>query len=306
MRHEVLQADVAVIGAGAAGLAAAVSLLQGGAKVVACEKAGFTGGCCRKAVGPFGVGSRLQSKMENPPSPDEVFDYFMEYTHWKGDARLIRKYVDISGQTIDWLEDMGVSFFGPVSFIPGRVRVWHITQGVTPDEPKDMPIIDKLTEHFLRLGGTLLLNTPAKRILRDGDALTGVIAETADGRAVEISARAVLVSCGGFNDNTEWLKKYFDFTFGVDFFNVRTPGEVGDGLQMAWDVGAKQSEMHMQINATMPYQSSGRDGSEVPPVPQSQPLGEQRRHPLHQRRADGEQLVPGERHRADSGTSARS
>lgn len=259
-RPETLRTDVAVIGAGAAGLAAAVTLLQGGAHVVVCEKASFTGGCCRKAVGPFGVGSRLQSRMEHPPTPDEVFDYFMEYTHWKGDARLVRRYVDMSGTTIDWLEDLGVSFFGPVSFIPGRVRVWHITEGVTPDEPKDMPIVDRLTEHFIRLGGTLLLSTPAARIVRDGTAVTGIITQTAAGETVEIQAKAVLISSGGFNDNADWLKQYFGFTCDVDFFNVRTPGEVGDGLRLAWEVGAKRSEMHMQINATMPYQSLGGTG----------------------------------------------
>lgn len=258
--HETLRTDVVVIGAGAAGLAAAVTLLQGGARVVICEKAAFTGGCCRKAVGPFGVGSRLQSKMEHPPTPDEVFAYFMEYTHWKGDARLVRRYVDMSGATIDWLEDLGVSFFGPVSFIPGRVRVWHITEGVTPDDPKDMPIVDRLTEHFHRLGGTLLLRTPAERITREGGAVTGVAAKHIDGTLLNISAKAVLVASGGFNDNADWLKKHFGFTCGVDLFNVRTPGEVGDGLRMAWDVGAQQSEMRMQINATMPYQGLGGTG----------------------------------------------
>jgi fumarate reductase flavoprotein subunit len=255
-----LKTDAVVIGAGAAGLAAGVSLLQGGARAVACEKAGFTGGCARKAVGPFGVGSRLQSTMENAPEPDEIFDYFMEYTHWRGDARLVRRYVDMSGNTIDWLEDLGVSFFGPVSFIPGHARVWHITEGVTPDDPKEMPIVDRLTEHFLCLGGTLLLNTPARRIIREGQAVTGAIAETSEGSSLEIRAKAVVISSGGFNDNSQWLKEHFGFTCGTDFFNVRTPGEVGDGLRMAWEAGAQRSEMRMQINATMPYQGLGGTG----------------------------------------------
>jgi fumarate reductase flavoprotein subunit len=258
--HETLDADVVIVGAGAAGLAAGVSLLQGGARVVACEKAAFTGGCCRRAVGPFGVGSRLQKQLDDPPRADEVFEYFMEYSHWKGDARLIRKYVDLSGPTIDWLEDLGVSFIGPVAFIPGRRKVWHVTQGVTPDAPKDMPIVDRMTERFAGLGGTLLLSTPATKIIRAGPAVTGVVAQTAAGASLEIFTRAVLVASGGFNDNVEWLEKYFGMRSGIDLFNVRIPGEVGDGLRMAWEAGAKHSEMHLQINATMPHQTLGGTG----------------------------------------------
>ena len=55
-----LEADVVVIAAGTAGLAAAITAAEGGARVIALEKSDKTGGTAKMGSGPFAVESRPQ------------------------------------------------------------------------------------------------------------------------------------------------------------------------------------------------------------------------------------------------------
>ena len=55
-----LEADVIVVAAGAAGLAASLAAAENGAKVIAFEKASTTGGTGSMGMGPLGVESRRQ------------------------------------------------------------------------------------------------------------------------------------------------------------------------------------------------------------------------------------------------------
>ena len=57
-----VDADIGIIAAGPAGLAAAAAAAEKGAKVVVFEKSSVTGGCGNMAMGPFGVESRLQKQ----------------------------------------------------------------------------------------------------------------------------------------------------------------------------------------------------------------------------------------------------
>jgi succinate dehydrogenase/fumarate reductase flavoprotein subunit len=105
-----LEADVIVVAAGPAGLAAAISVARAGAKAIAFEKGSTTGGAGNMGMGPLAVESRLQKLKQMGPSRDEAFKIFMDYTHWRVDTQLVRAYIDKSATTIDWLEKLGVEF----------------------------------------------------------------------------------------------------------------------------------------------------------------------------------------------------
>ena len=110
-----IETDVVVIAGGAAGLAAAVSAAESGAKVIVFEKASTTGGAANMGNGLFAVESNMQIMKQVPLTRDEAFKIFMDYTHWRVDARLVKAYIDKSASTIDWLEKMGVEFLEPAA-----------------------------------------------------------------------------------------------------------------------------------------------------------------------------------------------
>ena len=105
-----VQADVAVIGSGAAGLAAALTLAEGGAKVVVFEKQKSLGGTSNFFQGTFAVESDMQRERYVDYTRDQCFKNTMDYSHWRANPRLVRAIVDESGPTIAWLQSQGVVF----------------------------------------------------------------------------------------------------------------------------------------------------------------------------------------------------
>ncbi len=244
-----LEADVAVVAAGTAGLCAAITAAQAGASVIALEKGATAGGTGNMGMGPFGVESRLQKLKQMGPTRDEAFKMFMDYTHWRVDARLVRAYIDKAATGIDWLESLGVDFVEPTTYFPGGQYTWHL---VRSDNGEAAPagaatMMRVLTERAKELGVHILLQTPAKRLLREGDRVVGVLAEDRDGEPVEVRAGAVIVATGGFGDNPDMIKKHTGYVWGEDLHSFRIPGMEGDGVRMAWEAGAARGEMTMEL-----------------------------------------------------------
>src|SRR4030042_528227 len=105
---ENIQTDVECIGAGGAGLAAAVAAAEKGVKVVILEKANAPGGNSARAVGFFAAESPVQKRMRVDAPRDVLFKIAMDHAHWKINARIIRAFVDKSGDTVRWLEEKGL------------------------------------------------------------------------------------------------------------------------------------------------------------------------------------------------------
>jgi fumarate reductase flavoprotein subunit len=249
-----LTADVVVVAGGPAGLCAAVAAAQKGAKVVLFEKGSTTGGAANMGMGPFGVESRLQKLKQHGPTKDEAFKAFMDYTHWRVNAQLVRAYMDKAATSIDWLEDLGVEFAEPAAYFPGGSFTWHL---VKSGEGRPGPgvagaMIRILTEKAKELGVKVMLQTPVRRILKERDRIAGVIAEDASGEEIEAKSKAVVICTGGFGNNPEMIKKYTGYEWGKDLASFRIPGVDGDGLKMAWEVGAAPTDMTMELIYIMP------------------------------------------------------
>ena len=134
-----LTGDVIVIAAGPAGLCAAIAAAQGGSRVLVFEKGSTTGGAANMGMGPLGVESRLQRLKQHGPTRDEAFKAFMDYTHWRVDAQLVRAYIDKAATSIDWLEGLGVQFVEPAAYFPGGNFTWHIVKSGRASRDRGLP-----------------------------------------------------------------------------------------------------------------------------------------------------------------------
>jgi fumarate reductase flavoprotein subunit len=240
-----LEADVIVIAAGASGLAACNAAAEKGAKVVALEKASTTGGTGAMGMGPFGLESPIQRLKQMGPTKEEAFKAMMHYTHYQVDAKLVSTYFDKATTTIEWLQNMGVEFWDVVPYFPGGWPTWHV---VAPGgEGCARNLYRVLTEKAKEKGVEILLQTPAKKIIKQGGRITGVFGEDRDGEKVDVTGKAAIVATGGFGDNPQLIKKFTGYEWGVDLQSIRIPGLAGDGLRMAWEVGAFQTEMKMEM-----------------------------------------------------------
>jgi len=79
--------------------------------------------------------------------------------------------------------------------------------------------------------------TPAVRLVKEGGAVTGIIAERVGQRVAIRARRAVVLTCGGFEANPAMLRTYVD---GLpELYPVGTPYNTGDGIRMAAEIGAE-------------------------------------------------------------------
>ena len=198
--------DVIVVGAGIAGLAAAVSAAESGAKrVLVLEKGPMIGGHAIYADGTVSaVYPRLQKVFNIKDSPEQMAKQIWEWGDRDGDLSLIRVMARDSGPAIDWLRGMGVHFRDWV-FVPypsnfPRGLTSHPTRG-------GYEYIRALNRRARALRVEVRLNTRVVQLLRSGGAVTGVSASGPKG-VERFYAASVVLATGGFSANPDMIRRY--------------------------------------------------------------------------------------------------
>ncbi len=231
-------ADIVVIGAGASGVSTALAAAEAGAEVIVLEKMPFLGGTSNFAEGIFAAESNMQKKESIRVTREDAFHVIMDYSHWRSNPDLVHAFVWKSASTITWLENMGVAFIKPFAMWPNGPRTWHLLKGY------GAAMMKVLHENAQNAGVRFLTETTAKKIIRrNGGPVTGVVIERSGGQQLELNTKAVVVATGGYANNKKWIKKYTGFELGVNIFAIGNKGKMGEGIQMAWDVGAAEEGM---------------------------------------------------------------
>lgn len=239
--------DVLVIGAGIAGLAAAVSAREAGAgRVLVLEKGPMIGGHAAYADGSIcAVYPKLQKKAGIEDSPALMARQLWEWGGRQGDLRLIETLARGSGSAIDWLQSMGVRFMPRVYVsYPGsypRAITSHPDRG-------GFEYIWALNRRARALGVEVLLNARASALTSSGGRVTGVQVERS-GRTETVAARSVVIATGGFSANKAMVRRFAPQGFDPDAGSSANPGgrhfdgADGDGIRMAQEAGAALSGM---------------------------------------------------------------
>ncbi len=252
-----LEADVVIIGAGASGIAAAVAAAEKDASVIVFEKGSTTGGAANMGMGFFAVGSKHQKAQMIDLTLDDAFAFFMEYTHWHADARLVRKYMAQSASTVEWIESLGVEFQGVYKYFEQSFPTWHVVKvpGTTkPTERSASVMFKALTDRAAELNVDLRFQHNVTKIHTDPETkrITGVSALDEAGKPLEVECDTLIVAAGGFGNNPEMIKQMTGYTWGKDLYSFRIPGDDGDGINMMWDAGAVKSHVNVELTYTTP------------------------------------------------------
>ncbi|MCD7868348.1 MAG: FAD-dependent oxidoreductase [Clostridiales bacterium] len=234
------ETQIVVIAGGPAGLCAAVQAAEDGAEVILIEKNAAVGGAANMGMGPLAIGSHYQKRQMYDITVEKALNMIMEYTHYNIDGRLVKRYFEQSAETIEWLEEMGVEFEGAYKYFTKSEPTWHIVKTDQGIGPRAASFMNKaLYAKAQELGVQVLLQTAGKKILKDEDGkVCGVLATDKDGNEIEIACKAAIICTGGAGANPKTIKEETGYTFGKDLFNFAIPGNVGDGIRMAWEAGA--------------------------------------------------------------------
>jgi fumarate reductase flavoprotein subunit len=244
-----MKVDIAIIGGGGAGLPAALTAHEKGSKALVLEKRGVVGGNALLAEGFFAAESPAQKRFLIDAKKDDLFKTALDYAHYKVDPRILRAFINRSGDTVQWIEQKGMRFNRIVPFYPNQVPlVWHIVEG-------HGATLMKIFEKECKDNGIPILHkTRAQKILVDDTGgVKGVKAEGEEGE-IEIEAKSVIIATGGYASNKELLKRYCPEQLEM-FEESGVPGMDGDGLIMAMELGADTvglGNLHMVGPAPLP------------------------------------------------------
>jgi urocanate reductase len=250
-------ADVVVIGAGVAGLAAAISARDLGASVISVDENHDIGGRGILSGGRvhLGGGHALQQNAGIKDSADQVFADWVRFDTLDArysDRDLVRVFADENVATFNFLVENGVKFIetplGPerASTLPRTFQTveWPIASGlIAPGRGRNgSGLVRQLEVAARRKGVEILLRHEMKSIIRDRAAPAKVlgIAVASDGMMLNIEARkGVIIATGGHTGNVNF-RRMFDPRLTEEYQQACEPyvHQGADGELAAMAIGA--------------------------------------------------------------------
>lgn len=244
--------DVIVVGAGTAGLPAAICAANRGANVLLIEAADDVGGTLHWSSAQMSAArARLQKHKGIDDHPDLHFADVMRISNGNANPILVRQAVDEAATTIDWLDDLGFDFdpacptlfYGHQAY--GRARTyWGQDQGASL-----IAVFRPLLQAHIHAGRIqLLLRTRFESLRVEKGVVVGVTAKDAQGATVAARAKNVVLTSGGYAANVELYREIQNRT---QYQKAFCPTAQGDGLLAARAVGAQVINGHLYTISTL-------------------------------------------------------
>lgn len=244
---EDLTADVVVIGAGGAGMAAAVTANQDGKSVIVIEKTSNMGGNTALAGGALNaVDDGSETALARNDSVDFHYEQTYEGGDKQGDPELVRTLVENAWDGVEWLKSLGMEFQDGVFTVTGGM--WE--RAHKPVEPEGSGFFKTYKGYMEKNDGiTVKYNTKAEHLIVEDGVVTGVVCTGETGNTVTVKANnGVVLATGGFGQNVEMREKYNEETklwptLDETIPSTNTTAITGDGILMAEEVGADLVQM---------------------------------------------------------------
>lgn len=234
-KEETYDTDIVIVGGGASGLTAAISASNLGAKVLVIEKGvslAVSNGA--NAGGPIATGTKVQEAEGEDLTTEELYKHMSEFAQSTVNDALLRKTLEVTGETIDMLDDLGLSvYLRPDSYGVG-FRARHGIKEKGEDRMKFLA--DKIESN----GGTIMLETTGEEvILNDEGVAVGIKATKSDGTKVTINADAVLLATGGYLGGQDIIENKFG---NITINPLGNTLSTGDGINMTLAAGGVEDK----------------------------------------------------------------
>ncbi|HJI11850.1 MULTISPECIES: FAD-binding protein [Adlercreutzia] len=269
---QAVEVDVALAGAGTAGLIAAVRLLEAGKSVVLFEKQDIAGGSMpmtysgvaaaeSELQANYAVGRHDENPMFSKAGMLAIMSKYLvpENDRFDGAMPYQTAMYDNSGKLVDWLHGMGVGFYSL-----GVNPAYGVTPYLAPGcymggcgYAKDF-----LVDRVGALGGQIIYATKVTELSQDSDGrVTGLLAEGRDGSTWTVIAKAVCLTTGGFAANPEMIAEHYP-EYAEYKFNC-APGSTGEGILMGQKAGGAVECMGRELGAFLSTTSQAGSNFEI-------------------------------------------
>ena len=253
-------ADIVVVGAGAAGVVAAITAAEGGSSVALLQKE-------NAVVSQGNCASGLIIDQSDPEGLLRYVQHTNSLCNWRSDPELLKAYVMNSGEAVNWVYDRArltgataekpndKGLFAYLDTSTDFTGIWSDGRFSTYDYgafkahmyapwmgPKPNNVGTYLTymldEAITEFAGKLkaYFNTPAVQVIEKDGKVVGVVGKLSDGSFVKFNAsKAVILATGDYQNNPSMVNRWCP---DVAEFDKKQFGKTGDGHLMAVTAGA--------------------------------------------------------------------
>jgi len=236
-----IQVPVLIVGAGACGLSAALSVRDQGLDVLVVERDERPSGNTALSSGMIpACGTRFQRARNIEDSPEIMIADIQAKNDGLADRELVFEVASKSAVTVEWLADShGVSFDLVDGFLyPGHSRMrMHAPPGRTGGE-----LMTSLLQAAGRQAVDILTSARVTDLFAEtAGRIVGVRIERPNGMTEEVGCSTLILACNGFGGNRRMVSEYIPEMANAMYFGHA--GNTGDAISWGADLGAALKDM---------------------------------------------------------------
>lgn len=230
--------DIAIVGAGGAGLSAAVEASLRGAHVIVLEKRGLAGGNTNYATGGLNASeTSVQQKLGIQDSNEQYYEDTMKGGKNINDAALVRNMVNLSAETVDWLISLGADLSDVGKMAGSTNPRTHRPKGGGAVGGHLVDVLKKAAEDS---GVEIRYDSTVTDLIVKNGGVHGVKVES-NGKIYTVKSKAVVIASGGFGANIVMVAQYRpEFK---DFGTTNQSGATGDAFTWAKQLDIALTQM---------------------------------------------------------------
>jgi fumarate reductase flavoprotein subunit len=243
-----VEVPLIIVGAGAAGLCAALAATEAGVEPLVLERDPVPRGSTALSAGLIpAAGTRFQRALGIADSADLFAADIQRKAHGASDAALVALVTREAAGAVEWLADAhGLPFSVVNDFdYPGHsARRMH---GLPSRSGREL--VDALRQAAESAGVSVLTGVAATTLFADGDGqVSGLVVERPDGTQERIGCAALVLACNGYGGNPDLVRQHIPEMDGALYFGH--PGNRGDAVFWGRALGA-------ELRAMSAYQGHG-------------------------------------------------
>lgn len=231
-----ISVPVAIIGAGAAGLVAALSLADAGITPIVLERDKIPRGSTALSSGMIpACGTRIQTENGIEDTVELHTHDIIKKARGEVDRDLVSAICRASGPTVDWLID---AHRIDLSLVEGFLYPGHSRLRMhAPPSRQGLDLIGNLANAAEKSSIDILAEAHVTGLFQDGNKIVGLKLQRPDSSTETVGCDALILACNGFGGNTEMVKRYIPEMSNATYFGHL--GNQGDAVNWGLALGAE-------------------------------------------------------------------
>ncbi|KGE01974.1 FAD-dependent oxidoreductase [Rhizobium sp. YS-1r] len=234
------KADIVIIGAGAAGLCAALAACEAGLSVIVLERDTEPAGNTAMTLGMLpGAGTRFQREKGIKDTPQLFLADIMKKAKGKTDEHLARAVAQASGPAVEWLHDRHGVHFELLDDIlyPGHARHrYHVPKSRTGVEMEA-----NLLRAAQAAGAQIVTGALVQQLLSAENGRVEAVGYSLNGKDKVMGAGAVVLATGGYGADASIVARHIPSMADAVFCGHH--GSTGDALRWGEKLGAATADL---------------------------------------------------------------